>query len=160
MNCAASSTRSTRTWGGGSVFTASVATAVATWCFIIGGYVSYYLQAGPGTLAMIAGSLIGILFIALACVPVTAKYGFDTVTSTVPQLGVRGKYLAVALIYLATIGWNIYLIVLLGRSVVAIAGAVDISIPSWTVGLIGVIAIGLVVVLAALGRLLLLTGVL
>lgn len=143
--------RSSRTWGGGSVFTASIATAVATWCFIIGGYVSYYLQAGPGTVAMIAGSLIGILFIALACVPITAKYGFDTVTSTVPQLGVRGKYLAVALIYLATIGWNIYLIVLLGRSVVAIAGAVDISMPSWTVGLIGVIAIGLVVVILRKG---------
>lgn len=143
--------RSERTWGGGSVFTASVATAVATWCFIIGGYVSYYLQAGPGTIAMIAGSLIGIFFIALACVPVTAKYGFDTVTSTVPQLGVRGKYLAVALIYMATIGWNIYLIVLLGRSVVAIAGAVDISLPGWSVGLIGVLAVALVVLILRKG---------
>lgn len=139
--------RSQRTWSTVSVFSTATATAVATWCFIIGGFVSYYLSARPGTFAIIAGSLIGIVFIALACVPVTAKYGFDAVTGTVPQFGTRGKYLAVALIYLATTGWNIYLIVLLGRSVVSIADTLGWQLPNIWVGLTGIVAALLVVVI-------------
>ncbi|WP_197377054.1 hypothetical protein [Mycolicibacterium baixiangningiae] len=34
---------------------------MVTWCFSIGGFVSYYLGATPGTFAVLAGSLIGIL---------------------------------------------------------------------------------------------------
>ncbi|EHK82236.1 MULTISPECIES: cytosine permease [Rhodococcus] len=139
--------RSQRTWSTYSIFSTATATAVATWCFIIGGFVSYFLSARPGTLAIIAGSLIGILFIALACVPVTAKYGFDAVTSTVPQLGTRGKYFAVALIYLATTGWNIYLIVLLGRSVVSIADTLGLHLAQGWVGGTGVVAALLVVLI-------------
>lgn len=139
--------RAERTWSVFSVFSTATATALATWCFIIGGFVSYYLAARPGTLAIIAGSLIGILFVALACVPVSNKYGFDAVTSTTPQFGTRGKYLAVALIYLATTGWNIYLIVLLGKSAVAIADNLGLHLASSWVGAIGIAASLLVVVI-------------
>lgn len=139
--------RAERTWSVFSVFSTATATALATWCFIIGGFVSYYLAARPGTIAIIAGSLIGILFVALACVPVSNKYGFDAVTSTTPQFGTRGKYLAVALIYLATTGWNIYLIVLLGKSAVAIADNLGLHLASSWVGAIGIAASLLVVVI-------------
>ena len=63
--------RGKRTWGPFTIFSTSVATAIATWCFIIGGFVAYYLPAGTGTLAIIAGSLGGILFLVLACLPVS-----------------------------------------------------------------------------------------
>jgi NCS1 family nucleobase:cation symporter-1 len=135
-----------RSWGPYAVFSTSVSTAIATWCFIIGGFASYYLPAGQGTLAVLAGSLIGILFIVLACLPVSAKYGIDAVASSVPQLGTRGSSLAVVLIYLATLGWNVYLFVLLGRAVQSIGGAFNLALPDWTVGAAGVTAVLLVLI--------------
>jgi NCS1 family nucleobase:cation symporter-1 len=65
---------------------------MATWCYIIGGYVAYYLPAGKGIIAMVAGSLVGILLILLATMPVATKLGIDSVASSIPQLGTRGSY--------------------------------------------------------------------
>lgn len=62
-----------RGWGPFTVFSSSVSTAIATWCFIIGGYAAYYLPAGQGTFAVLAGALIGILFIVMACLPMSSK---------------------------------------------------------------------------------------
>lgn len=60
---------SERTWGPLALFGNCASAAVATWCFIIGGYVAYYLPAGTGTVVMLASVLIGMFFIFLACVP-------------------------------------------------------------------------------------------
>lgn len=137
--------RGRRSWGPFTIFSTSVATAIATWCFIIGGFVGYYLPAGTGTLAIIAGSLLGILFIVLACLPVSSKYGIDVVAASKPQLGTRGSVFAVLLVYGATVGWNVYLFVLLGRSVTAILGAFGIAAQDWMVGVFG--AVGVLAVL-------------
>lgn len=130
-----------RQWGPFAVFSSSVSTAIATWCFIIGGYAAYYLPAGQGTFAVLAGALIGILFIVLACLPISSKYGIDAAAASVPQLGTRGSGLAIALIYLATMGWNIYLFVLMGRAVESLAGALGITMPSWGVGAAAALAV-------------------
>jgi nucleobase:cation symporter-1, NCS1 family len=143
--------RSRRGWGPFAVFSTSVSTAIATWCFIIGGFAAFYLPAGQGTFAVLAGSLIGILFIVLACLPASSKYGIDAVSSSVPQLGTRGSMLAVALVYSATIGWNVYLFVLLGRAVVSIGGAFGVTLPDWTAGVAGALAVILVLVLLRTG---------
>lgn len=105
-----------RTWGRLALFGVSVSTAIATWCFVIGGYVSYYLPAGMGTLAMVAGGLVGILMIFLAAIPVATKYGVDAIGSIKPQLGERGSYLTLILVYFTTIGWNTVLLIFLGRA--------------------------------------------
>lgn len=105
-----------RSWGPLAVFGLSVSTAVATWCFLIGGYVAYYLPAASGTLVMIAGGLVGILLIFLALVPVGTRYGVDSIVSTKPQLGERGSYLALLIAYITLIGWNTVLLIFLGRA--------------------------------------------
>lgn len=143
--------RSQRSWGSFAVFSTSVSTAIATWCFIIGGFAAYYLPAGQGTLAVLAGSLIGILFIVLACLPVSAKYGIDAVASAVPQMGTRGSMLAVVLIFLSTLGWNVYLFVLLGRAVQSIGSAFGLALPEWTIGAAGIAAVLVVLVLLRKG---------
>ncbi len=139
--------RGKRSWGPFSIFSTSVATAIATWCFIIGGFVAYYLPAGTGTLAIIAGSLIGILFIVLACLPVSSKYGIDVVAASKPQLGSRGAVFAIVLVYGATLGWNVYLFVLLGRAITAILGGFGIAQQDWMVGMFGVIGVLVVLLL-------------
>jgi NCS1 family nucleobase:cation symporter-1 len=107
---------SERTWGAKALFGISVSAAIATWCFLIGGYVGYYLPAGVGTIVMIAGSLVGILMIFLATVPVSTKYGIDSIASSKPQLGSRGSWISLFLLYTTVIGWNCLLLIFLGRA--------------------------------------------
>lgn len=107
---------SERTWGSWALFGISASAAVATWCYIIGGYVAYYLPAEAGTIAMIAGSLVGILLIVLAAMPVATKHGVDSIASSIPQLGTRGAYYSLFLLYVSVIGWNCLLLIFLGRA--------------------------------------------
>lgn len=142
--------RGVRTWGARAIFGTSVSTAIATWCFLIGGFAAYYLPAVEGTLAIIAGSLIGILFIVLACLPVCSKYGIDSVTSSRPQFGTRGSVLSMVLIFASTLGWNVILFILLGRATASILGAFGMTPASWVVNVAGVVAA--LVVFAILAR--------
>lgn len=105
-----------RTWGKIPLLGVCVAASVATWIFITGGFVAFYLPAGRGAVTMIAGSLFGILLIVLALLRVTTRYGIDSVAASTPQLGTRGSYLALALTYASVIGWNTLLLVFLGRA--------------------------------------------
>jgi NCS1 family nucleobase:cation symporter-1 len=140
--------RSERTWGPVTVFGTSIATAVATWCFIIGGLVSYYLMAKPGTLAILAGSLIGMFFIVLALLPVCTRYGIDSVTSVRPQFGVQGSLLTVVIIFAVTLGWNLILFIFLGRATTSIFRGLGLEVPGWVTGTAA--AVGVIVVLVAL----------
>nr|WP_239028289.1 cytosine permease [Pseudonocardia acidicola] len=140
--------RSERRWGPVTVFSTSIATAVATWCFIIGGFVSNFLTAVPGTLAIIAGSLIGMLFIVLALLPVCGKYGIDSAVSSRPQFGVNGSLLPVVAIYASTLGWNLILFIFLGRATTSILRGLGVGAPGWVTGVAGVA--GIVIVLAVL----------
>ncbi|MCQ8828599.1 cytosine permease [Streptomyces samsunensis] len=133
--------RSERRWGAFTVFSTSIATAIATWCFIIGGFVSYYLTAVPGTLAIVAGSLIGMFFIVLALLPVCTKYGIDSVTCSRPQFGVRGSLLSVLIIFGTTLGWNLILFIFMGRATTSILRGFGIAVPGWTTGAAGVLGI-------------------
>jgi NCS1 family nucleobase:cation symporter-1 len=115
-----------RTWSGWALFGVSVSAAVATWVFIIGGFVSYYLPAGTGMIAMVAGSLVGIVLVVLAIIPVAARFGVDTVAAIRPQLGVKGSYLGLIQLYLSVVGWNILLLIFLGRAMADILISLDV----------------------------------
>jgi NCS1 family nucleobase:cation symporter-1 len=105
-----------RTWGTVALMGVAVSAAVATWVFLIGGTVAYYLSAVPGTLVMLAGSLVGILLVILATLPVASRYGIDSIAALRPQLGTKGAYFGLALLGLANIGWNAVLVIFMGRA--------------------------------------------
>ena len=65
---------------------------------------------------MIAGSLVGILLIVLATMPVATKHGVDSIAGSIPQLGTRGSYYSLFLLYVSVIGWNCLLLIFLGRA--------------------------------------------
>ncbi|WP_066452587.1 cytosine permease [Castellaniella caeni] len=109
-----------RNWGVLALFGNAAATGVATWVYIIGGFVSFYLSAGPGILVILAGGLAGMLLIALALLPVTGRHGVDSATSTIPQLGTRGAWYSVFLMFVTMAGWNCLLLIFLGRAVAEI----------------------------------------
>ncbi|WP_340536902.1 purine-cytosine permease family protein [Nocardioides sp. GXZ039] len=107
---------SERTWGPLAVFGNTASAAIATWCFITGGFVAYYVDAGPGSIAIIAGTLIGVFISLLAALPPATRYGVEAVRSTRPTLGVRGSWLTLALVLVILVGWNSVLTIFLGRS--------------------------------------------
>lgn len=110
-----------RSWGPLALFGNSASTAVATWCFIIGGYIAFYVPAGIGTVVILAGMLVGMFFIQLSTLPAATRYGIEAVRSTRPMLGARGSNLSLALVVLFTIGWNTLLLIFLGRAFAQIA---------------------------------------
>ncbi|MFB9669136.1 cytosine permease [Glutamicibacter nicotianae] len=94
----------------------SASTAVATWCFLLGGFVAVYLPAIPGMLTMIAGGLIGILVIFLALIPISTRYGVESIMSVKPALGQFGPWVVVIIAGFILVGWNSVLLIFMGRA--------------------------------------------
>ena len=106
-----------RHWTQWQLFVVLLVAAAATWCYIIGEYVGYYLNLKMGFAAMTAGSMIGMLLVTLAVVTVATRYGVDLIAGATPQFGNRGWLLTVFLQYASIIGWNSLLLIFFGKSV-------------------------------------------
>ncbi len=109
--------QSERTWGQFELWVVLLVAASATWCYIIGEYVGYYLDIKMGIAAMIAGSMIGMFLVTLAVVPSATRYGIDSISSSKPQFGNKGWVITVFLQYTSIIGWNSLLLIFFGMSV-------------------------------------------
>jgi NCS1 family nucleobase:cation symporter-1 len=139
--------RSERTWGPLSVFGNTASAAVATWCFITGGLVAYYVTAGRGSVAIIAGTLIGVFISLLAALPPATRYGVEAVRSTRPTLGIRGSWLTLGLVTLILVGWNSVLTIFLGQAgtetlhALGVVGSPDSRALVTTIGLLSCVAV-------------------
>lgn len=116
-----------RTWTTRQLFIVLLVAASATWCYVIGEYVGYYLPLWPGALAMTAGAMIGMLMVTLAVVPSSTRFGIDSIQAAVPQFGRNGWVVTVALQYLSIIGWNALLLIFFGKSLAEFLNAVGIG---------------------------------
>lgn len=105
-----------RTWGGWKLGISLATAAAATWCYIIGEYVGYYLNFREGFAALFAGSMIGMLIVALAAVPVAMRFGVDSVASSKPQFGSRGWVIPAAMQFVSIVGWNSLLLIFFAKS--------------------------------------------
>jgi NCS1 family nucleobase:cation symporter-1 len=138
-----------RVWTTWPMLAISVSLAIATWDFLIGGVVAYYLGALDGMLVMTAGALVGIFIIILVCLPVATKYGVDSIVSSRPQLGVQGSSLAMIAQFVSVVGWNCLLLIFLGHAAAEILIATGVfgealrSELEVIFGLLGVVAVWL-----------------
>lgn len=114
---------SERNWGLIGLFGVTLSAGIAAWSYAIGGAVSWYLTAGLGTIAMIAGALVGMYFTTVAAMPVSIKYGIDTIAASKPIYGFRGAAFAIFIQYASIIGWNCLLIILLGNATAEVLAA-------------------------------------
>src|SRR3990172_1490081 len=105
-----------RRWGIVGLFGVTLSAGIAAWSYAIGGAVSWYLPAALGTIAMLAGALVGMYFVTLAAMPVSIKYGIDTIAASKPIYGSRGAAFSIFVQYASIIGWNCILIILFGRA--------------------------------------------
>ncbi|MGE3229463.1 MAG: cytosine permease [Hyphomicrobium sp.] len=106
-----------RHWTQLQLFVVLLVAAAATWCYIIGEYVGYYLNLKMGFAALTAGSMIGMFLVTLAVVPAATRYGIDSIASAKPFFGNRGWLITVFLQYVSIIGWNSLLLIFFGKSV-------------------------------------------
>lgn len=107
---------SQRVWGAWELFIVLLVAAAATWCYVIGEYVGYYLQLKPGFASMTAGSMVGMLLVTLAVVPPSTKYGIDSITAAKAQFGANGWLITVVLQYVSIICWNSILLIFFGKA--------------------------------------------
>lgn len=122
-------TKADRHWTQRQLFVVLLVAAAATWCYIIGEYVGYYLNLKMGFAAMTAGSMIGMLLVTLAVVPAATRYGIDSVAAAKPQFGNRGWIITVFLQYASIIGWNSLLLIFFGKSVAQLLGTLGVVDP-------------------------------
>ena len=108
--------RSERRWGPWRLTIALTTAAAATWCYIIGEYVGYYLTFFQGAMALAAGSMIGMLLVLLAAGPVCIRFGVDSIASTKPQFGNRGWVIPALMQFVSIIGWNSLLLIFFAKS--------------------------------------------
>jgi NCS1 family nucleobase:cation symporter-1 len=105
-----------RTWNAWQLYIALTTAGAATWCYIIGEYVGYYLNFKQGLAALIAGSMIGTFVVAVAAIPICIRFGIDSISGCTPQFGTRGWALPATLQYLSILGWNCVLVIFFGKS--------------------------------------------
>ena len=108
--------RAERTWGSWRLGIALATAAAATWCYLIGEYVGYYLGFVRGALALTAGSMIGMLLVLLAAGPTCIRFGIESVASTKPQFGSRGWVVPAILQWVSIVGWNSLLLIFFAKS--------------------------------------------
>ncbi|HXV24342.1 MAG TPA: cytosine permease [Alphaproteobacteria bacterium] len=122
-------TKADRHWTQRQLFVVLLVAAAATWCYIIGEYVGYYLNLKMGFAAMTAGSMIGMLIVTLAVVPTATRYGIDSIASAKPQFGDRGWIITVFLQYASIIGWNSLLLIFFGKSAAQLLATIGVITP-------------------------------
>lgn len=147
-------TNAERNWKPWQLFMVLLVTAAATWCYIIGEYVGYYLNLKMGIAAMTAGSMIGMLLVTLAVVPTATRYGIDSIAAARPQFGDRGWIITVFLQYASIIGWNCLLMIFFGKSVgqlLMTLNIVDAASVDWVLRIVTLLACAFVYVILMRG---------
>jgi len=115
-----------RNWGAWKLGISLATAAAATWCYIIGEYVGYYLGFRQGFFALFAGSMIGMLIVALAAVPVAMRFGVDSIASAKPQFGSRGWIIPAAMQFVSIVGWNSLLLIFFAKSTTQLLRALGV----------------------------------
>jgi NCS1 family nucleobase:cation symporter-1 len=108
--------RRERTWSPWRLGIALATAAAATWCYLIGGYAGYYLDFFQGSIALTAGSMIGMLLVLLAAGPICIRFGIESVASTKPQFGSKGWVIPAMMQLLSIIGWNAMLLIFFAKA--------------------------------------------
>lgn len=117
--------RRERTWSPWRLGIALATAAAATWCYLIGGYTGNYLNFFQGSLALTAGSMIGMLLVLLAAGPTCIRFGIESVASTKPQFGSRGWVIPALMQVLSIIGWNAMLLIFFAKSLTQLLSVLD-----------------------------------
>ena len=108
--------------------------AVATWCFLIGGYVAQYLGAVRGMICLVTGSVIGVFLAVMGPALAGQRHGLETVDVTKPAFGQRGSRLLLLFYLINLIGWAGLILVMFGNGLRNILIGFGYEPGGWVVG--------------------------
>jgi len=134
-----------REYGTASAHTTCFAYAIATWCFLTGGFVAELVDAVQGTVCLIAGNMIGIFITTMALGLGCQRYGIEQMDCCTPAFGQRGVKIPLLFYLINMLGWSGLLLVMFGNGIHNILGTLGYPTGEWAVGL-GV-AVGLALTL-------------
>jgi len=130
-----------REYGTVGAHTTCFAYAVATWCFLTGGYVAELVGAVQGIVCLVAGTLIGLFVTTMPLSIACQRYGLEQMDSCKPAFGQRGAQLMLIFYLINMLGWSGLILVMFGNGLHNIAEALGYQPGRWLVG-VGV-ALGL-----------------
>jgi len=123
--------------------------AVAAWCFLIGGYAANVVGAVQGVVALIAGCVMGVTVAAAASALACNRYGLEQIDYTKSCFGQKGAKVILVFYVANQVGWTGMILVMFGRGVANVSGALGGPSGEWLVRLAvvaGVAAAYLIVV--------------
>jgi NCS1 family nucleobase:cation symporter-1 len=120
-----------RIWGSVDFAMVNIGLAIATWCFLIGGTLSSFVDLKMGFAATLAGNTISILIMALASALPSCKYGVDQYVFLRSIFGQSGTKIAMLMILLIEFGWVAVLCIMFGKASSNVYGSLmNIAQPS------------------------------
>ncbi|NYJ02193.1 NCS1 family nucleobase:cation symporter-1 [Nocardioides thalensis] len=137
--------RRERIWGFGDYSAVNVGLAIATWAFLQGGAVAYYVGAKAAIASIVIGYGISVLLVALApCLP-SARYGVEQFVSMRSAFGERGaRVLMVVMSAVLAAAWSAVLAIMCGHALVNVCNQVldtDLSSSSVAASLLALAAL-------------------
>ena len=112
-----------REYGTSGAHTTCFAYAVATWCFLTGGFVADIVGAVEGTVCLIAGNMIGVFLATMALSLGSQRYGIEQIDFCKPAFGQRGSRIILVFYLINMIGWSGLILVMFGNGIRNIVGA-------------------------------------
>jgi NCS1 family nucleobase:cation symporter-1 len=108
--------------------------AIATWCFLTGGYAALLVGAVQGMVCLIAGNLIGVFLVSASLSMGCQRYGIEQIDFCKPAFGQNGARVILIFYLLNMIGWSGLILVMFGNGIVNIIEALGYHAPGWLVG--------------------------
>lgn len=123
-----------REYGTAGAHMTCFAYAVATWCFLTGGYVAELVGAVQGIVCLVAGTLIGLFVTTMPLSIASQRYGLEQMDACKPAFGQRGAQLMLIFYLINMLGWSGLILVMFGNGIHNIAQALGYEPGSWVVG--------------------------
>lgn len=134
--------RRERIWGFWDYSSVNIGLAIATWAFLQGGAVAYYVGAKQAIASIVIGYGISVLLVSLApCLP-CGRYGVEQFVSMRSVLGERGaRVLMVVMSALLAAAWSAVLAIMCGHALANVANQVLGTEISAGAGIVSVLAV-------------------
>lgn len=123
-----------REYGTLDAHTTCFAYAVATWCFLTGGYVAELVGAVQGVVCLVAGNLIGLFVTTMPLGIACQRYGLEQMDACKPAFGQRGAQVLLIFYLINMLGWSGLILVMFGNGLVNIGEAIGYEPGRWMVG--------------------------
>lgn len=123
-----------REYGTLGAHTTNFAYAIATWCFLIGGYIAQLVGAVQGLVCLVAGTMIGVFLTTMPLALGCHRYGLEQMDFCTPSFGTRGIRILLIFYLINMLGWSGLILVMFGNGIRNIIEAFGFQTGDWIVG--------------------------